>query len=99
MLVAPGNLKIGEYTWDRRVRSFSRTTSGLANQMAVALGAYEPDTDYLVLASPRGFDGDPPVNAYVVRHVIKNLNNFNVITFATPGAGNTIYWDIMFLRP
>jgi hypothetical protein len=100
LLVAPSNLKIGNYNFNQMMRGLSgRLVPGPSPEMIIDLIPSEVDTWYSVIATPSAYLGIIPMGAFIVKSVSKNTNNVVFTMYDTPPIGTYIDWDVALLRP
>ncbi len=79
-------------------RRWTARLSGAAGSVTIA-GLSEPDANYAVVATPYGYSGGVPVNAFIISQVVKATSYFSVSFAAPPGGSNWIDWDLVMIRP
>ena len=58
----------------------------------------QPDTNYTVIANAVSSTGSPPVGAFVVKTIVKNLTSCSISPAALPGTGNSVTWNVHMFR-
>jgi hypothetical protein len=95
LLVAPGNLKIGNHTFAGRFKKFSVTFTG--NEYSKFISNAEPDTNYALVFTPTAHTGAIGDGCFIIAGNSKLTNGFQFDIRAEPTNGS-VTWDIVLLR-
>jgi hypothetical protein len=75
--------------------TISGTNTGLT--IAPGSGGQTWPTNYKIFYNFVSSTGTPPDNAFNVRFITKNTNQFNITLMAAPGAGNSVTFDVALM--
>lgn len=75
------------------------TISGADDTATTAFDAELPDANYRIALTCTGYTGNPATNSFIVIQVQKTAGGFAFETLAAPGAGATVVWDWLIVRP